>query len=91
MGFFHFHGASQPSFILTLRKLCGMVAIMEGARQMKRRDLVKQLEASGYQLIRDEGDHTVFQKPNARPVSVPRHREINENTAKAILRVAGLR
>lgn len=58
---------------------------------MKRRDLVRQLEASGYRIIRDEGDHTVYQKPGARPVSVPRHREINENTAKSILRAAGLR
>lgn len=58
---------------------------------MKRRDLVKLLEASGYRPVRDEGDHTVFQKPHARSVSVPRHREINENTAKSILRAAGVR
>ncbi len=58
---------------------------------MKRRDLVKQLEAAGYQLARDEGDHTIYRKPNAQPIAVPRHREINENTAKTILRMAGLR
>lgn len=58
---------------------------------MKRRDLTKQLEAAGYRVIRDDGDHTIYKKPDCRPVQVPRHREINENTAKAILRAAGLR
>lgn len=58
---------------------------------MKRRDLVRQLEAVGYQLVRDEGDHTIYRKPDAQPIAIPRHREINENTAKTILRAAGLR
>lgn len=58
---------------------------------MKRRDLIKRLEEAGYQLVRDEGDHTVYRKLNAQPIAVPRHREINENTAKTILRTAGLR
>ncbi len=58
---------------------------------MKRRDLVKQLEASGYRMVRDDGGHTVYAKPNAQPIAIPRHREINENTAKTILRMAGLR
>lgn len=58
---------------------------------MKRRDLIRRLEDTGYQLARDEGDHTVYRKANAQPIAVPRHREINENTAKTILRAAGLR
>lgn len=58
---------------------------------MKRRDLIKQLEVAGYQLARDDGDHTIYQRLNSQPIAVPRHREINENTAKAILRTAGLR
>lgn len=58
---------------------------------MKRRDLVRRLENAGYRVVRDEGDHTVYQKPNAQPIAIPRHREINENTAKTILRMAGLR
>lgn len=58
---------------------------------MKRRDLVKQLEAAGYRVARDNGDHTIYEKPGFRPVQVPRHREINENTAKAILSAAGLK
>ncbi len=58
---------------------------------MKRRDLVKRLEVAGYIADRDDGDHTVYEKQGSRPVQVPRHREINENTAKSILRVAGLK
>lgn len=57
---------------------------------MKRRDLIKRLEAAGYRLARDDGDHTVYTKPGSRPISVPRHREINERTASSILRDAGL-
>lgn len=58
---------------------------------MKRRDLVKQLESAGYRVDRDDGGHTVYEKDGSRPVQVPRHREINENTAKSILKVAGLK
>lgn len=57
---------------------------------MKRRDLIKRLTAAGYKADRD-GDHTIFEKEGARPVQVPNHREINENTANAILRTAGLK
>jgi mRNA interferase HicA len=58
---------------------------------VKRRDLVKQLESAGYRVDRDDGGHTVYEKDGSRPVQVPRHREINENTAKSILKAAGLR
>lgn len=58
---------------------------------MKRRDLVKKLEAAGYKIDRDDGNHTVYEKDGGRPVQVPRHWEINENTAKSILKAAGLR
>lgn len=57
---------------------------------MKRRDLIKLLEAAGYSAERN-GDHTIYEKPGSRPVQVPRHREINENTARAILKAAGLK
>lgn len=57
---------------------------------MKRRDLVKKLEQAGYRKER-EGDHTIFEKKGGPPVQVPRHKEINENTARSILKVAGLK
>ena len=64
---------------------------MPGGRVMKRRDLVKMLETAGYRESRNDGGHAIYDKPGSRPVQVPNHREVNENTAKAILKVAGLK
>lgn len=58
---------------------------------MKRRDLIKKLEDAGYKIARDDGDHSIYAKPGCRSVQVPRHREVNEMTAKAILKAAGLK
>lgn len=58
---------------------------------MKRRDLIKELEDGGFRFLRDNGDHTVYAKPGHRRIEVPKHREINENTARTILKDAGLR
>ncbi|NLN49786.1 MAG: addiction module toxin, HicA family [Clostridiales bacterium] len=58
---------------------------------MKRRDLIKILESNNYHEVRDNGDHTIYKAPNKRSVQVPRHREINENTARQILKDAGLK
>lgn len=58
---------------------------------MKRRDLMKKLKSAGYRIAREDGDHTVLEKPGSRPVQVPRHREINELTAMSILKAAGLK
>jgi mRNA interferase HicA len=56
---------------------------------VKRKDLIKKLEATGYRLDRT-GDHAIYEKPGGLPVQVPNHREINEYTAKTILKVAGI-
>jgi predicted RNA binding protein YcfA (HicA-like mRNA interferase family) len=48
---------------------------------VKRRYLIKKLEAAGYR-----GGHSIYEKTGARPVQVPNHREINENTVRAILK-----
>lgn len=58
---------------------------------MKRRDIIKKLEAAGYHIARDDGNHTVYEKTGSRPVQIPRHREVNENTAKTILKIAGVK
>ena len=58
---------------------------------MKRRDIINKLLAAGYHKARDRGDHTIYEKDVGRPLQVPRHREINENTARSILRAAGLK
>jgi mRNA interferase HicA len=57
---------------------------------VKRRDLVKKLESAGYREDRTDGGHAIYEKEGSRPVQVPNHREINENTARAILKAAGL-
>ena len=58
---------------------------------MKRRDLVKKLKAAGYYEDRNYGGHAIYEKSGGRPVQVPNHREINEVTAAAILKAAGLK
>lgn len=57
---------------------------------MKRRDLIKKLEAAGYQQDRND-THAIYEKPGSRSVQVPNHREINETTAKEILKAAGIK
>lgn len=54
---------------------------------MKRRDLIRHLEAHGCEKLREGGDHTMYVNRSARKVSaVPRHREINEFLARRICR-----
>ena len=56
---------------------------------MKQRDLIKKLTDAGYRRDR-KGTHKIYEKEGSPPVQVPDHKEINENTAKAILKAAGL-
>jgi mRNA interferase HicA len=72
---------------LTLRNL--RINIIKGALKVKRKDLIKKLEAAGYRLDRT-GDHAIYEKQGNRPIQVPNHREINEYTARAILKTAGI-
>jgi predicted RNA binding protein YcfA (HicA-like mRNA interferase family) len=54
---------------------------------MKRADLVKKLAELGCELIRHGGKHDWFQNTQTKVCQpVPRHREINENLAKSILK-----
>ena len=56
---------------------------------MKRRELIKKLEANGWWLLRHGSDHDIY--TNGTDVEpVPRHREINEQLAKSIIRHRGL-
>jgi mRNA interferase HicA len=58
---------------------------------MKRRDLIRHLEAHGCRFNRDDGKHTVYVNPaTRRSASIPRHREINNFTARAICRQLGI-
>ncbi len=54
---------------------------------MKRRDLVRHLEAHGCEFLREGANHTVYVNRAAQKTSVvPRHREINEFLARRICR-----
>ena len=57
---------------------------------MKRKDLVKKLKSVGYREERNEGGHAIYSKEGRRHIPVPNHKEVNEYTAKAILKAAGL-
>jgi len=54
---------------------------------MKRRDLERALRELGWSLVRHGGRHDVWAK-GERELVVPRHVEINEYTARAILKEA---
>ena len=58
---------------------------------MKRKDLLRKLKEAGFHEVRDDGDNTIYKKEGLRAVQIPRHKEINEYTAKGILKAAGLK
>jgi mRNA interferase HicA len=52
---------------------------------MKRRDLLRHLSQYGCQLLREGGEHSIWENPtNNRRTSIPRHREIVAFTAARI-------
>jgi len=54
---------------------------------MKRKDLIRHLEAHGCELLREGGSHTIYINRKARASSsVPRHREVNDFLARKICR-----
>ena len=57
---------------------------------MKRRDLIKLLEKNGFSFKRNGGEHDIYSKDKIRE-AIPRHREINEKLAKAIIKRHGLK
>ena len=56
---------------------------------MKQRDLVKKLVKIGFQFERHGGNHDIYVRGKDLEM-IPRHKEINEALAKAILRKWGL-
>lgn len=57
---------------------------------MKRKDLIEILERNGWWLKRHGGDHDIYTNGKDRE-PVPRHKEIDEMLAKAIIRRRGLK
>ncbi|MDD7403601.1 MAG: type II toxin-antitoxin system HicA family toxin [Butyribacter sp.] len=56
---------------------------------MKQKDFVKKLEDGGFKFLRHGSNHDIYVRGNETE-EVPRHKEINEKLAKAILRKRGL-
>lgn len=56
---------------------------------MKRRLFIKLLENGGFVFERHESNHDVYVRGKERE-EIPRHKEINEKLAKAILKRRGL-
>jgi len=54
---------------------------------MKRKDLIRHLDAHGCELLREGGSHTIYINRTARAASsIPRHREVNDFLARKICR-----
>lgn len=56
---------------------------------MKRKDLIKLLEANGWYLKRNGGNHDIY-TDGTRREPIPRHSEIEERLAKSIIKRLGL-
>ena len=52
---------------------------------MKQMELIKKLEKAGFEFARHGGDHDIYVR-GTDVEQVPRHKEIKENLAKAIIR-----
>ena len=58
---------------------------------MRRRDLIRHLVNHTCRLVREGGDHSIWENPvNNRRTSIPRHREISGFTAMRICRQLGI-
>lgn len=56
---------------------------------MKQRDLIKRLESKGWWLLKHGSNHDIYTNgTDTEPV--PRHKEISENLARAIIKRRGL-
>ena len=57
---------------------------------MKGRDLIRRLEENGWWLLRNGTNHDVYTDGKSNE-TIPRHREIPEGLAKAIIKRRGLK
>lgn len=56
---------------------------------LKQRDLIKKLESIGFRFEKHGGNHDIYSRGKDLE-QIPRHKEINERLARAILRKWGL-
>jgi predicted RNA binding protein YcfA (HicA-like mRNA interferase family) len=58
---------------------------------VKRRALVRHLEAHGCELLREGGNHSIYvNRSTGKTSAVPRHSEINDDLARKICRDLGI-
>lgn len=57
---------------------------------MKTKDLIKMLEKNNWYLKRSGGNHDIYTN-GTDSETIPRHKEIKENLAKAIIKRRGLK
>ena len=56
---------------------------------MKQRELVEKLRSIGFEFERHGGNHDIYKRGDDEE-QIPRHKEVNEKLARAILRKWGL-
>ena len=57
---------------------------------VKRRDLIRYLEQSGYYLLREGANHTIYSN-GSKVIPVKRHRQLDRITANELCKQAGIR
>jgi len=63
-------------------------SIIKGGGRVKKKDLEKRLKQLGWYLSRQGGNHEIWTNGKGETQAVPRHNEINEMTAKGIIKTA---
>ena len=53
-------------------------------------DFVRAVRLLGYEVERRRGSHMMLRCPGRRPLTVPRHRELDRGTLRGLIRDAGL-
>jgi mRNA interferase HicA len=56
---------------------------------VKRRDLIRHLEANGFRLLREGGSHSIYAN-DVKVVPVKRHKQFDRITANEICKQAGV-
>ena len=81
----------EEPIYLHLRASAGVREVPTGAVSSKRQDLIRHLRSHGCQLLREGKGHSVWANPTSgRQSAVPRHREVDDYTARAICRQLGI-
>ncbi|MFJ5790227.1 type II toxin-antitoxin system HicA family toxin [Lysinibacillus sp. NPDC093197] len=53
---------------------------------MKKRELEKRFTAKGWKFLTHGGKHDIWVSPTGKKEQIPRHREVNEDLAKGLIK-----